>query len=41
MNYYEAKIELMKDAPQIPWKEIAIEAAALVALSAILVRIFA
>lgn len=41
MNYYEARIELMKENPQIPLGAIAIEAALLVAVAAILVRIFA
>lgn len=41
MNYYEAKIELMKGAPQIPFKAIAIEALALVAIAAVLVSVFA
>ena len=41
MNYLEAKIELMKRAPRIPFKLIAIEAAALVVVAVVLVRFFA
>jgi hypothetical protein len=41
MNYLEAKLELMKRAPGIPFKLIAIEAAALVIVAAVLVRFFA
>ena len=41
MNYLEAKIELLKVAPQIPLKMVAIEFVALIAIAGILVRIFA
>ena len=41
MNYLEAKIELTKQAPRIPFKLIAIEAAALVVVAGVLVRFFA
>ncbi|MGD2170685.1 MAG: hypothetical protein PVI79_04050 [Gammaproteobacteria bacterium] len=41
MNYYEAKLELMKRAPRMPFKLIALEAAALVIVAGVLVRFFA
>jgi len=41
MNYLEAKLELMGQAPRIPLKLIAIEAAALVIVAGVLVRFFA
>ena len=41
MNYLVAKIELMKQAPGIPFKLIAIEAAALVCVAGVLVQFFA
>ena len=40
MNYLAAKSELLRDAPQLPLKLIAIEAAALVGLAGILVMLF-
>ena len=40
MNYLEAKTVLLEDSPQVPLKAIAVEAAALVALAAILVMVF-
>jgi hypothetical protein len=41
MNYFEAKIELLKDAPRVPLKMLALEIVALVAIAGVLVRIFA
>ena len=41
MNYLEAKTELLKEAPPIPMHLIAIEAAALVAIAGVLVKVFA
>lgn len=41
MNYLEARIELLKRAPKIPFKLIAIEAAALVCVAGVLVQFFA
>ena len=41
MNYLEAKIALTKASPQIPFKLIAIEAAALLGIAGLLVRLFA
>ena len=41
MNYLEAKIELTRRSPQIPFKMIAIEAAALVGIAGLLVHFFA
>jgi len=40
MNYLEAKTELMTKTPRVPFKLIAIEAAALVAIASLLVLIF-
>ena len=41
MNYMAAKIELLQESPQIPFKMIAIEAAALVGVAGLLVQVFA
>lgn len=41
MNYLEAKIVMLNGSPQIPFKSIAIEAVAMVAVAALLVRFFA
>ncbi len=41
MNYLSAKIELLQESPQIPFKLIAIEAAALVVVAGLLVQVFA
>jgi hypothetical protein len=41
MNYLEAKIELTRRAPRMPFKLFAIEAATLVCVAGVLVRIFA
>ena len=41
MNYLEAKIELLKETPQIPLKMLVIEIVALIGLASILVQIFA
>ena len=40
MNYLEAKTALMTKTPGVPFKLIAIEAAALVAIAGLLVLIF-
>lgn len=40
MDYLQAKIELTTRTPTIPFKLIAIEAAVLIALVALLVRLF-
>lgn len=41
MNYLEARIELLKQSPKIPFKLFAIEAAALVCVAGVLVQFFA
>jgi hypothetical protein len=41
MNYLEAKIELLRHAPRIPLKLIAVEAAVLVCVAGVLVQFFA
>ena len=41
MNYLQAKIELTGRAPRIPFKLIAIEAAAMICLAGLLVQLFA
>ena len=41
MNYIEAKAVLLKDTPQIPFKMIVIEAAAMVGVAGLLVQFFA
>ncbi|MDJ0777960.1 MAG: hypothetical protein QNJ85_08865 [Gammaproteobacteria bacterium] len=41
MNYLEAKIELLKESPQIPFKMFAIEAAVMIGVAGLLVQIFA
>ena len=41
MNYLEAKTVLLKDSPQIPFKLLAVEVAAMIAIAGILVRLFA
>ena len=41
MNYLQAKIELLSESPQIPFKLIALEAAALVGIAGLLVQVFA
>ena len=41
MNYLEAKTVLLKTPPEISWRVIAIEAATMVCVAGILVRIFA
>ena len=41
MNYLEAKSELMRRAPRIPFKLYAIEAATLVCVAGVLVQFFA
>ena len=40
MNYLEAKMQLQKKAPQIPFNLMAIEATAMVAIAAGLVYLF-
>ncbi len=40
MNYLSAKIELLKEAPQIPFRMMAIEAAAMVGVAGLLVQVF-
>ena len=40
MNYLEAKTVLLKESPRIPFKFIAIEAAAMIGIAGLLVRIF-
>lgn len=41
MNYLEAKTVILEDSPQVPFKLIAIEAMAMVAVAGILVQLFA
>lgn len=41
MNYLEAKTVLTQQTPRLPLNMIALEAAALIALAGILVRVFA
>lgn len=41
MNYPLAKIYLLRNAPLVPFKLYAIEAAALISIAAILVKFFA
>ncbi|MDH3538202.1 MAG: hypothetical protein OER87_20850 [Gammaproteobacteria bacterium] len=41
MNYQDVKIQLLKEAPQIPFRPIAIEAAMLVCGAGILLHLYA
>ena len=41
MNYLQAKSELLKESPQVPFKLLAIEAAAMIGVAGVLVRLFA
>ena len=40
MNYLEAKTVLLEESPRIPFKMIAIEAAAMVGVAGLLVQLF-
>ena len=41
MNYLRAKIELLTESPQIPFKLMAVEAAAKIGVAGVPVQIFA